>query len=227
MGCHRARIGLPRAVESQEKLTRSQLAFPWLTLLLALLAGAAFISDPLSSALIYDRALIFRGELWRIWTGHVVHFGLSHVTWNLAVFVPSGWWLERLWPKTTRWYYAVSPLVISAAMLALDPSLTRYAGLSGLATGMLVLLAALQLGRRAEEPAWFWISVLLLVAIKIGVELFTGAPVFVSGFGDIRTVPLAHIFGIVCAIAFWIPSKMTRHAVAREQASERISGSWR
>jgi rhomboid family GlyGly-CTERM serine protease len=194
-------------VEFQEKLKQPP-PFPWATLLLAFAAGLAMISQSLAQELIYDRKLIFQGEFWRMWTGHVVHFGLSHFTWNLAVFVPSGWWLERLWPKTTRWYYAVSPLVTSVAMLALDPTLTRYAGLSGLATGMLVLLAALQLGRRAEEPAWFWVSVLLLVAIKIGVELFTGAPVFVSGFGDIRTVPLAHIFGIVCAVAFWLGSKL-------------------
>ena len=214
MDCHRSVIGLPRAVESKEKLTYRP-ALPWMTLLLAAVAGAAMISEPVARVLIYDRALIFRGEYWRVWTGHVVHFGASHFIWNLAVFVPSGWWLERLWPKTTRWYYLVSPLIISAAMLAFDPALGRYAGLSGLATGMLVLLAALQLGRRAEEPAWFWISVLLLVAIKIGVELFTGAPVFVSGFGDIRTVPLAHIFGVACAIAFWLPSKITATTVPR------------
>lgn len=212
MDCHRAGDRLPRAVESQEKLTSSR-AFPWFTVVLAVVACLAFISASLTRVLIYDRALIFRGELWRMWTGHVVHFGASHLVWNLAVFLPSGWWLEKLWPRTTRGFYLVSPLIISAAMLVLDPTLGRYAGLSGLATGMLVLLSALQLGRRAEEPAWFWISVLLLVAIKIGVELFTGAPVFVSGFGDIRTVPLAHIFGIVCAIAFWLGAKLAEKTV--------------
>jgi len=180
-----------------------------MTLLITSAAGAALLFEPVSRSLIYDRTLIFHGELWRVWTGHVVHFGTSHFIWNLAVFVPSGWWLERLWPGTTRWYYLISPLMISASMLAWDPSLGRYAGLSGLATGMLVLLASLQLGRRAEEPAWFWISVLILVAIKIGVELFTGAPVFVSGFGDIRTVPLAHLSGVVCAIGFWLGTRWT------------------
>ena len=134
----------------------------------------------------------------------MVHFGLSHFTWNLAVFLPSGIWLERLWPATTRWFYLLCPLIISAALLLLAPTLARYAGLSGIATGMLVLLACLQLGRRKEEPPWFWVSVLALVGIKIGVELFTGEPVFVSGFGDIRTVPLAHIFGILSALVFWL-----------------------
>jgi len=181
-----------------------------MTLALASLAALALASGSVSDFLIYDRRLIFQGEVWRVWTGHVVHFGSSHLVWNLAVFLPAGVWLERLWPACTRWFYALCPLVISAALLVLDPSLVRYAGLSGAATGMLVLLAALQLGRRDEEPAWFWISVLWLVAVKIGVELFTGAPVFVSGFGDIRTVPLAHIFGVVCGAAFWLAARRRR-----------------
>lgn len=181
-----------------------------MTLAMALVSTAALLFESVSNGLIYDRALIFKGQIWRLWSGHVVHFGLSHFTWNLAVFLPSGIWLERLWPIMTRWFYVLSPLIISAALLLLDPTLTRYAGLSGVATGMLVLLACLQLGRRKEEPAWFWVSVLALVAIKIGVELFTGAPVFVSGFGDIRTVPLAHIFGIVAAVAFWLIALLSK-----------------
>jgi len=190
-------------------------AFPWITLVIALAALAALLSAQVSAWLIYDRTLIFKGEVWRLWTGHVVHFGLSHFTWNLAVFLPAGVWLERLWPAVTRWFYALSPLIISAALLTLDPTLTRYAGLSGVATGMLVLLACLQLGRRQVEPAWFWVSVLTLVGIKIGVELFTGAPVFVSGFGDIRTVPLAHIFGIIAALVFWGIALIAKQATAR------------
>jgi rhomboid family GlyGly-CTERM serine protease len=201
-------------VDHQKKLTTGP-AFPWMTLVMALASTAALLFESVSNRLIYDRSLIFKGELWRLWSGHVVHFGLSHFTWNLAVFLPSGIWLERLWPATTRWFYLFSPLVISAALLLLDPTLTRYAGLSGIATGMLVLLACLQLGRSKEEPAWFWVSVLVLVGIKIGIELFTGAPVFVSGFGDIRTVPLAHIVGIVSAVAFWLIALLAKKTGAR------------
>ena len=208
MDCHRPRADLSRAVEQQEKLI--QRSFPWATLVIASLAGLALAFHSVSAWFIYDRALIFRGELWRAWSGHVTHFGASHFIWNLAVFVPAGCWLERLWPTLTRWFYAVCPLIISAALLVLDPSLDRYAGLSGMATGMLVLLAALQLGRRREEPVWFWLSVLALVTAKIGIELFTGAPIFVSGFVDVRTVPLAHIFGVVVAVLFWLVAFLRR-----------------
>ena len=185
-----------------------------MTLVLALLAGLALMSDSVAGGLIYDRALIFKGEVWRMWTGHVVHFGPSHFIWNLTVFVPCGCWLERLWPVRTRWFYLACPLVISFALLCLDPSLVRYAGLSGLATGMLVLLAGLQLGRPKQEPGWFWLSVLILVTAKIVLELFTGNPLLVSGFTDVRTVPLAHIFGVVCGAVFWVAARCWKCANA-------------
>jgi len=184
-------------------MEKSNRGFPGFTGVLALLALLAHASDRVSAALIYDRTQILDGQLWRLWSGHAVHFGSSHLWWNLAVFLPTGIWLERGWPALTRGFYGLCPLVISAAMLLLQPSLARYAGLSGVATGMLVLLAALQLRRKKEEPAWFWWSVLVLVAIKIGVELFTGSPLLVSGFGDVKTVPLAHIAGVATGLAFW------------------------
>jgi rhomboid family GlyGly-CTERM serine protease len=175
---------------------------------LALLAAGAFRVKAVDDFFIYDRALISRGELWRAWTGHVVHFGSSHILWNLAVFLPVGIWLERLRPGLTRGFYVVCPLFISIALWFLDPTLFRYAGLSGLATGMLVLLAGLQLERRPQEPAWLWWSVLILVGTKIGVELFSGKPLLVSGFTDIRTVPLAHIFGAGCGVAFLMGARV-------------------
>ena len=88
-------------------------------------------------------------------------------------------------------------------MLWLEPSLSRYAGLSGLATGVLVLLAGRQLSGKSNEPVWVWLGVLALVVVKIGLEVITGAPLIVSGFNGIRTVPLAHIGGLVCAVFFW------------------------
>lgn len=193
---------------------QDRLAFPGGTLLITLLAGLALASPAVSERLIYDRALIFQGQVWRIWTGHVVHYGFSHFFWDFAVFVPAGCWLERLWPKSARWFYLLSPLVISIALLAWDSALLRYAGISGVATGTLVLLAACQLSRGKPEPAWFWLAVLALVGVKIGHELITGAPLVVSDFAGIRSVPLAHISGAVCGGIFW--------GVSRLKASTRI-----
>lgn len=202
MACFRPRPGLAAAVASQEIL-KVRPALPWGALLVTVLAALALAFPAVSERLIYDRQLIFQGQIWRGWTGHVVHYGRSHFFWDVAVFLPAGWWLERLRPATARWFYGACPFVISAVMLTFDPALLRYAGLSGLATGTLVLLAAVQLRRGNYEPAWIWLGVLVLVGIKIALELFTGAPLVVSGFAGIRTVPLAHIAGAACGLLFW------------------------
>ncbi|MBL9214832.1 MAG: rhombosortase [Opitutaceae bacterium] len=168
--------------------------------------------EPLTWALLYERGLILQGQVWRLWTGHVVHWGASHFLWDLAVFLPAGCWLERLWPARARWFYAVTPGLISVLLLAFDPALLRYAGISGLATGTLVLLAGLQL-RRRDEPRWPWIGVLALVAAKLLHELIARAPLMVQGFDGIRTVPLAHAGGVVCTGVFlWLRRKVAEPA---------------
>jgi rhomboid family GlyGly-CTERM serine protease len=160
---------------------------------------------PADRWLIYDRTAIFEGEVWRCWTGHVTHFTTSHLLWNLAIFVPTGWWLESAWPRQARWYYAIAPFIISGLLLAFDPALARYAGLSGVATGVLVLLAGLQLAKPARtEPWWIWVGVLAMVAFKVGYELLTEAPLLVSGLENVRTMPMAHLGGAGSGALVWV-----------------------
>jgi rhomboid family GlyGly-CTERM serine protease len=188
-------------MESQPQIQTR--AWPWATALVALAALITYSSAQLSGILVYQRSLIFSGQIWRTWTGHIVHFGPSHLLWDLAVFLPAGCWLERLQPRSARWLYLLCPPLISAVLLAFDPTLERYAGLSGLAMGTLVLLAAVQLQNKKESP-WLWLGVLLLVAAKLVLELRQGAPLLVSDFANIRNVPLAHFGGIGCGLFCWL-----------------------
>jgi membrane associated rhomboid family serine protease len=134
--------------------------------------------------------------------------------WDHAVFLPAGAWLERTTPGLTRWFYALTPLTISALLLLGEPALSYYAGLSGLATGVLVLLALVQLRRDSAGPPWFWPGVLLLVAAKVVMELRAQAPLVVRFDSGVRTVPLAHIGGIACALiaALFVALRARRRA---------------
>ncbi|MDB6127359.1 MAG: Rhomboid family protein, partial [Verrucomicrobia bacterium] len=127
-------------------------------------AVVVFFSDALRRVLIFDRTAILHGAAWRVWTGNVVHFGPSHLLWNLAVFVPAGIWLERITPRAARCLLALSPALVGATMLVFQPTLDRYAGLSGVAAGVLALLAFTQLTRPRGDH-WFWWSVLVLLAL--------------------------------------------------------------
>lgn len=174
----------------------------WTTLSLAALAVLVLSTPALADRFIYDRAFLLQGDWWRAWTGHVVHFGPSHLFWDLAMLLPAGCWVEYVWPARARWFYVGAPLVISALLFVLDPALLRYGGLSGLAAGMVVLLAGLHLRSGKDGRRRLWVGVLTLVGAKLGYELVAGGPLVVTDFGDkVRSVPLAHLGGAVCGVA--------------------------
>ena len=177
--------------------------WPWATVAVGLAAMLTFSFTRLAEVFFYQRSLILSGQIWRTWTGHIVHFGPTHLWWDLAVFLPAGCWLERLRPHCAYWLYLLCPVIISVCLLIFDPTLERYAGLSGLATGTLVLLALIQIQNK-KESIWLWLGVLLLVVAKLVLELRQGAPLLVSDFTNIRNVPLAHLSGTGCGILCWL-----------------------
>jgi rhomboid family GlyGly-CTERM serine protease len=173
---------------------------PWFTAALTLLALVATAFPTFAQALVYERTLIARGEAWRLWTGHLTHLSVSHLIWNLIVFVPAGLWLERLRPGLARVFLAVGPIFISGVLFFADRDLERYSGLSGVAVGLVVLLALVQL-RRADEPSWVWISVLVIVALKVATEFTGGGTALFAGLPiGTHNVPLAHAAGAVAAL---------------------------
>ena len=172
---------------------------PWATLALAALALSTLGWPDAARLLVYERDRVLTGEWWRLWTANFVHFGGSHLGWNLLVFVPTGIWAERMAPGRTRLMLALTPGLIGIALLAFDPALTSYAGLSGVAAGTLALLAFLHLRIRNADRL-FWGGVLALLAVKIGAEAFLGRALFAHFTAtDIRPVPLAHLAGVAGA----------------------------
>jgi rhomboid family GlyGly-CTERM serine protease len=166
----------------------------------ALLAAALDRSG--APGLLYVRDGVLAGEVWRLWSAHLVHFGLSHLGWNLLVLFPLGAWAERLAPARTRVFYAVAPALIGLTLLAGAPALHRYGGLSGLAAGLVVLLALAQFSGARGCDRWLGWTLLGAVAVKIAAESITGHAAFANlPAGEVRPVPLAHLAGALSAIA--------------------------
>jgi rhomboid family GlyGly-CTERM serine protease len=143
-----------------------------------------------------------------------VHYSASHLLWNLAVFVAAGCWLEYIRPWSARWFYVLCPPIIAAALLVAEPTLEYYAGLSGVATGVLVFLGCVQLSENNAEPTWFWVAVFGLVVVKIALETVTHVPLLVSDSPTFRVVPLAHISGAGCGILAWAITRPRTKAAA-------------
>ena len=159
----------------------------------------------LSAALIYDRPAIGAGQWWRLWTGHLVHYGWLHCGVDTAVLL----YLGRVitWPAALYRGAAllVLPPLISVALWFFDPGMTYYAGLSALNLGLFVF-HALQNWRR-DRTDWLWPAVLVVCVAEIAFERFRGgAGGGLIAFSDptVRIATTAHIAGGLGGLAFWL-----------------------
>lgn len=183
---------------------------PWTFLVLAAVALAIEVNftghGSWRERLIYDRPAVARGEWWRLWTGHVVHFGWPHFVSDTGLFVILGFLLEKRHPWLSRLALAVMPLVISGSLFFFDSSMARYGGLSAVDLGLLVFLACA--GWRRNWVDWFWPAVLAIYVGEIILEATYGRG---HGGGMIRfddpsvhVATAAHIPGAIfgCLLSF-------------------------
>ncbi len=172
---------------------------PWFPIALVLVALIAAAWPPLTQALMYDRALVAQGELWRLVTASLVHLTWGHTVLNLSGLLLV--WLlfgpalgQRAWLLT----WLTSAVLLGGLLFFLHPEVQRYVGLSGVLHGLFVsgALASLPRDRR-------WAFVLLLaVAAKLvyeqllgplpGSEASAGGPVLVEAhlYGALGGIPV-------------------------------------
>jgi rhomboid family GlyGly-CTERM serine protease len=153
---------------------------PWLVLLAAFAALLVQMLPAWRQPLLYDRAAIAQGQVWRMWTGHFVHFGWPHFVIDTGLLVILGWLMEARHPWFTRLGLCLMPVFISAALYLGEPDLARYGGLSAVNLGLL-LYAAVQ-GWRRDWTDWFWPAVLAAYVGELLFEYFRGG----HGGGAIR-----------------------------------------
>jgi rhomboid family GlyGly-CTERM serine protease len=125
------------------------------TLLVAAFPGWA-------NGLRYDRQAILAGQVWRLFTGHGVHFSPSHLLFDTLVLGLAGWMIEVRRVAGFGWLCLLAPWVINLALLICAPDLRYGGGLSGLATCALVFLA---LDGLADPSAWRWACWLTLLGV--------------------------------------------------------------
>jgi rhomboid family GlyGly-CTERM serine protease len=151
-----------------------------LVLAVALVALIIQLVPAWRATLLYDRPALADGELWRIWTGHVVHFGWPHFLVDAGLLLIVGWFAEQRHPAFTRLGFVLMPAFISACLYWLEPGMIRYGGLSAVNLGLLVYVAAQ--GWRRDWTDWFWPAVLLAYIGELIYEHYRGG----AGGGAIR-----------------------------------------
>jgi len=158
-------------------------------------------SPGISSQLAWDRRALADGELWRLITGHLVHFSWNHLGWDLLVFAVLG----GIWECSGHRYDLVASSLVAACaislvVLVLHPDMSSYRGLSGVDSCLVMALVTQSL-QRARHAGKYWLCAALLATLlaglaKVGYELATGGTVFVDAAeAGFVPVPVAHLVG--------------------------------
>jgi rhomboid family GlyGly-CTERM serine protease len=177
---------------------------PLITITVVAISFFATLFPVAGDALIYDRQAIAAGETWRLLSGHLVHLSLQHLVIDLLAFGISGVLIERSLGRLSGGLYLAMSAGIGLALLALDPELARFGGLSGLAYGNVAFLA---LTIHMRRQAGYRTAQTLLVAMLL--KLLTDFTYTTSGLLGMSTeqavtVPLSHLMGVLFACMFFI-----------------------
>ena len=190
----------------------SQLGRPaWYFLAVAVAALIAQLVPMVREALIYDREAIAAGQLWRGWTGHVVHFGWPHFCADTGLLLIIGWTIGREFPRASWVGLLALPPVISAAIFVFDPGMTRYAGLSAVNLGLLLLLAARSWKGNVRD--WFWPAIVAIYVFELGYEIWKGGRgggFIVFDEPGVKVATSAHLAAVAYALVAWAWGAVTR-----------------
>ena len=195
-------------------ILRARDTWAWPSLIVLLMVVAELFGDAGRAVLQYDRALIARGQWWRLLTGSIVHLGWYHLMLNaigigvLVLLCPqrlSPWiWLRRL---------TLIGLGMSLCLYVFVPSLQTYVGMSGIIHGLFVLgLVPLLLGHAEDGPAGRRVpdrldrliagGCLAYLLGKLGWEIVTGTPVSDEAAIGGHVVTESHLFGSISAFLY-------------------------
>ena len=160
----------------------------------------------------FDRALIFKGELWRVITCHLVHWSPQHFFLDALVCVALGFVFEqRIGPRYFKVLMAAA-LLISTALIFFQSGLQTYRGISGLINTQFILGVGLFVFDRNNRKFMkgLYVIIFSIHVFKVAYETIHGVSFFsTESLGDMGLfTPLAHLTGAL--VGFWYLFKFSR-----------------
>lgn len=174
--------------------------FPYLTLLFGFFTIIISLSSQVTSWLQFDRTAILHGEIWRIITGHLTHWSTSQLFWDLLVFIVVAGIIERFSRRQLLVCFAAVSFFTSLLVFIVLPEMKFYRGLSGIDSGMFMMLLVMLYRMKAEGQNLLQKVPYLLLGFlfisKSALELSTAQAIFVESSDLFVPVPLVHLGGI-------------------------------
>jgi rhomboid family GlyGly-CTERM serine protease len=181
--------------------------------LVALLAGS-------SAAWELDRSAVDDGQLWRLWTGHFVHYGPAHAMGDIVAFFGWAAVLEAINRRLLAVALVCTLTATGVGVWLLCPQVMFYGGLSAIDVGLSVTLLCVlaSSARLARLPG----SRVLVYAILTGhvvkavYEVWQGHALLAPDLGPgVQLLPAAHFFGGAAgALAFAIERRLCARPAA-------------
>jgi rhomboid family GlyGly-CTERM serine protease len=195
---------------------RHKTAFPVVTFLLATGSLCLFLLPDSTHLFVYDRNRVLTGDVWRLVTGHLVHFSWSHTAYNIVLLALAGSWIESRDRFRYLWLITLTVLASGLYFLIMLPDLERYGGLSGLVSATVVYLSLYGI-RYYRHARLIWYAILFLFAVKVSYEIMVREAIFVSpDIIPFEVVPSVHVAGgLIAAVLFYA---FPRHLPSDTQA---------
>ena len=166
--------------------------------------------------LLYDRAAVQQGEVWRVFTAPFVHATYPHVIMNMiGVILALAIFLDAASPRDWILIMLASTLAIGVGMLLFVPSIGEYIGFSGTTHGLYAGCAVLLMVR--GRP-WFGALVLALVLLEVVYETLVGPIEIGHELVGGRIATEAHGFGVFGGLVAGIPLALLRLRQQRRAA---------
>jgi rhomboid family GlyGly-CTERM serine protease len=179
------------------RLIRRRGALAWVALaLLALLP--ALVTGVGAQPAIDFRAALAASQPWRLWSAAWVHYSAAHLAVNAAgtVLVAALGVAARLPPRAALAWALAWPL--THALLAVEPRIAYYGGLSGLLHAGVAVAGAWLVCSERGRPRAIGAALLGGLALKVFYEAPWREALPASPALGIVTAPLAHASGALC-----------------------------
>ncbi|MCZ6674590.1 MAG: rhombosortase [Verrucomicrobia bacterium] len=179
---------------------------PWFTLSFGVAAAVlGLLPEHIQGFFQFDRDEVLKGEYWRLFTGHFVHWNMDHLFWDLSVFLICGGLLEWFRRPFMVGISILGAVIVSLGLLFLQPEMIYYRGLSAIDMGLVAAFCLIAISycrlRNRKVMERLWCLCLGACLVKPVLEAFLGTTFFVSEFGwGIQASPLSHVFGILTGL---------------------------
>ena len=193
------------------------LRIPLATLLVCGAAGVVFALPLLQALLIYDRAAIDEGEIWRLITGNLVHLSPSHFLYDVVPLFVAGALIEIRGYRHFAVLCLVSAAMIGATVYVGSPELSVFGGLSGIVMAAFTYACLDGLKETGTWRQLCWVALIFLV-IKMSIEMALGTSFGSFAEGESPTfvpVPSTHVAGAVSALILFASTRLARPRMVR------------